>query len=182
MQINNITTGKFHRVEKINIHSNSVEYSEFEASILNTEHTEVIKEFKGEPQIHIFDKTNLDLSEHLNTNTNFESLCLNQMKTDLFENDEVSLDIQNWIHPERILRIFIKNCFVLKNLMPINATGDLSEIGQLIQRMFLDQFGFYIYNEEDEVSIIYLNTIEAGDVTLIAPFLGTEMWEETKIV
>jgi len=181
MQINNSITGKFNRISNIKIQSNSVEYSEFEASILNADHTAIVKEFKDEAQIHVFDKANLDLEQHLNENTNYEALCLNQLKDDLFENDSVSLDIQNWIYPERILRISIKNDFVLKNLMPINSTGDLSEIGQIIQDLLIEQFGFYIFNENSEISIIYLNTIKEGDLPVIAPYLGVEMWQETKI-
>lgn len=174
MQLNNTTTGHSILIDKVDINLNRIVYSEYE--IKNNEISYLTKQSS-----YIF--KDIVLKDKLSESTNFEELSLTQLKTELVLDDyELSTDSQNWLFPNRLARVIIMSSFVLKELQPIDNTGTLSDIGNIIEREKIDNYGFYIDNADDKTSILYVNSIEPDDMTIISPFIGVTIFIENKII
>jgi len=172
MQLNNITNGHTIIINKIDINQNRVVYTEYEYK--NNE-----MEYISHQSAHVF--TDVVLSDFLSQTTNYMELCYTNLKSEReLDEFEISDDLQNWLFDDRPYRIIIISSFILKQLQPIDSTGLLTDIGALIENEKIKNFGFYIDNPEDVVSILYVNSIDTDDTPTITPYLGTTMFIEAK--
>ena len=172
MQLNNNRNGHIILIDKIDILQNRIVYTEYE-------HKNENLTFVKKQSSHVFNDINL--KDYLNQSINYTELCYNQLKTEKELTDFiVSEDTQNWLFPDRPYRIAVVSSFILKELQPLDNTGTLSDIGTLIENEKIKNFGFYIDNSEDKISIIYVNTIEPDDMTIVTPYLNNTMFVETK--
>lgn len=173
MQLNNTKNGHIIILDKIDIYLNRIVYSEYE--IKNNEISYLTKQSS-----YIF--KNIVLKDKLSESTNFEELSLTQLKTELTLDDfELSSDSQNWLFPARPTRVIIMNSFALKQLQPIDSVGTLSDIGNIIEREKVDNYGFYVDNSDDKTSILYVNTVEPADMAVISSFIGDTIFVENKL-
>ena len=184
MQLNNKKTGHKIISDKIDLSQKRIVYSEYEQIVYNSEGNEVIS-FLKQQSAKVFD--NIDLTVLADNTLSIEDNILKSFLTlllDTFEDKddwELSENKQNWIFPDRNFCITILNSFVIKEIEPINAQGDLSPIGAIIEREKTNNFGFYINNDGDSVMTLYPSTISPEDAPVIAPYLGTKIWVETKL-
>ena len=173
MQLNNTTTGHSIKLDKIDILNNRVIYTEYQL-------TGAYPYIEGQKP---YTFTSINIKDFLKVSTNYEELCLNTLKIELNLTDyQLSEDEQNWLFSERPARVIIKSSFVLKELQPIDASGNLSPIGQIIEREKIDNFGFYIDNPDDEISVLYVNQVAPEDQEIINPYIGTSIFIENKII
>ncbi len=184
MQLNNTVTGHIIISDKTDIASKRIVYIEYEKIIYNSDGT-ILKTFPKKQYSKVFD--NLDFSQladnTLSIEENIEKLFLTALKETLSDKDnwEISSDRQNWLFPDRPIAITILNEVVLEALQPLDANGTLSEIGQLIEREKTKNFGYYLNIKDDSILVLYANKVEDADASIIAPFLGSEIWVETKL-
>ena len=172
MQLNNGINGHTILIDKIDILQNRIVYTEFEYK------SESLNFFEKQ-QAHTF--KNINLKDYLSQSTNFTELCYTQLKIEKELTEFViSQDSQNWLFPNRPYRIIVISSFILKELQPLDNTGKLSNVGALIENEKIKNFGFYIDNSEDKISVIYVNSIDTDDTPTIAPFIGTTMFIEQK--
>lgn len=176
MQLNNLNTGHFIVIDKIKIESNLVIYREFENSkFKELDFGANIEKYKS--KVHEFQSINL--VDYLSEETNYYSVCYEYLKSELFSDYEISSDVSNWLF-NRPVRVTIINSLVLQNLKPINAGGDLTDLGQLIERVKVEHFGFYKDNEGDITIAIYLNSVTQEDMAVIAPYINNGIYIEIK--
>ena len=169
MQLNNIN-GQFARIEKIKIDSNSIVYSIYENSDLG---------LKVKSEVHTF--TSIDIKLFINQLVNITEECYKALQSELLTDFEVSDDSRNWLETDRSVRLVALRKTIDTHLLPINANGDLTPLGQVIERVKVQHFGHYRINESDTTMTIYLNGVDSADAVIITPYVGTEIWIETKI-
>jgi len=184
MQLNNRITGHKILSNKIDINQKRIVYSEYEQIVFDSDGNEVVK-FLKEQKSKVFN--DIDLSILADNTLSIEDNILKIYLTALLntlkdkENWEISENKQNWLYQDRNYCITILNSFILKELQPINAEGDLSPIGTIINNERTNNYGFYSTNDGDKVMTLYTPTISPDDQPIIQPFLGTKIWLETKL-
>ena len=196
-QLNNKENGHFIRLDKIDILQNRICYTEYQnivyrkvipepiidilggSSIQPDSYIEIVKEFKNESKSYTF--TLINLNNYLNTSTNFTELCFNQLIIELFPDWIIEDGLQNWLF-NRPIRTIILNSLILEHLKPINTNGDLSALGQLIQRVRVQHYDYYEDNHSDDITVIYFNTIVMSDYLVIKDYLNSSIWSELKII
>lgn len=171
MQLNK-DNGHFIEIDKIKIDSNMVVYSEYENTIAKQLGLNVVT------KSYVF--TTIQLRNYLNQLINFTELCYDKLQEEVTTDFVISEDEKNWLF-NRPVRVTILNSLVLEHLKPINAQGDLSELGQLIQRVRVQHYDYYEDNHNDYTTCIYFNTVEPTDYAVIEPFIGNGIYIETNV-
>ena len=162
------------KIDKIDINQNRIVYSEYETIVAD-------KKFLIKQLPYVF--TEINLKDYLNESTNFETLCLTQLINEILDETwTISEDIQNWIYSERPKRILILNKLILQELKPLDNRGTLSPMGQIIERVKVQHYGFYKDIPDDTSFVMYVDTITAEDYPIILPFLNTSIWSDNKII
>lgn len=183
MELHNKKNGHTILIDRIDYDSKRVIYTEYEKIIYN-QALEIVKSFVSYQKTKI---CNLDLTLIANASMsiedNIKKQCFIDILTVLDDNQDwvISYNIQNWLFPERLTQIIILNELVLKSLTSLDALGNLSPLGELLTGERIKNFGFYIANSNDVVSVLYANQIDSEDLPIIIPYIGTSIWVETKL-
>ena len=182
MQLNK-TNGHIIKIDKFNKEDGRVVYTEYESIILNGDGSikkEIVDTYQSVKILNV-DYSNL-ADGTLTIEENIEKLSYDTLKIELGIDYTVSEDIQNWLYSERPMRILILNKLILQELKPTDNLGTLSPMGQIIERVKVQHYGFYKDIPDDTSFVMYVDTITAEDYPIILPFLNTSIWSDNKII
>jgi len=166
MQLNK-TNGHIIRLDKIDINQNRIVYSKYE-TIINEE------AFLIEQLPYVF--TGITLKDYLNQDTNFETICLNQLKTEkLDETWSTSTDVQNWLYSNKPFRVIINNDESTSEMLINEAYKTLFDA------LFIKHKTTTTSNRGDKNSIIYVDQLDSNEIAIVQEFIGTWIFTEQKI-
>jgi hypothetical protein len=179
----NKTNGHIIKIDDYTKKTGKVVFTEFENILFNDNGT-IKKEFISKYQnTKILNVDYSKLSDgSLTDEENILKRFYEALKLELGDEYVISYDIQNWLYSERPMRILILNKLILQELKPTDNLGTLSPMGQIIERVKVQHYGFYKDISDDTTFIVYVDTITEEDYPIILPFLNTSIWSDNKII
>lgn len=172
MQINT-TDGHIIIINRIKVDKNIVECTEYEVGVTDMLDLVKVKDFS-------YEFKTVKLKDYLNLLVNYTDVCKEKLIEELGLTITGNDDLQNWLFTSRDKRVVIENSLVLEALQPINADGDVSPLGQIVERVKKQHFGYYIDNTKDKMFVVYVNTVADEDAPILAQYFGNRVWVDIK--
>jgi len=170
MQLNN-DKGNIVRIDQANYDTGRTVFTRFEGICLNGDGT-VNKEFVSNFQE--VEMMGIDYDILANQGETIENNLIKVFYENLKKDDFlISEDIQNWIHSNKPIRVFIDNIQSAKEMVLNPAYKNLYD------EMLVKHEGFIFVDNIN--STMYIDAIEQADLDIILPFVGVWIFIEDKL-